>query len=66
MQNQTFAALLIAHEMRRRDIDDAVRARSLRRAAVPSQPLRRAIGRSIIRIGERVAAEPSFQPARSR
>ena len=31
-----------------------------------SQPIRQTIGRTIIRIGQRMAAEPSFRPARSR
>ena len=32
----------------------------------PSRSIRRALGRSIVAIGTRVAAEPSLEPARSR
>jgi hypothetical protein len=46
----------------RREADVArIRARQGRR-----QPIRRTIGRTMIRIGQRMAAEPSFRPARSR
>jgi hypothetical protein len=35
-----------------------------RLAAARSNPIRRSIGYSIIRIGERLAAEPNLRPAR--
>ena len=68
MKAQARYRLRIAHEIRRREIADAAADRSMR--TVPgrpaSQPVRRRLGRSIIRIGERLAAEPSIRPARSR
>lgn len=67
MKAQARYRLRIAHEIRRRDIADAAATHSVRDAARrPSQPIRRALGRSIMRIGERLAAEPSIRPARSR
>ena len=36
------------------------------RTSVPTRSVRRTVGHSIIRIGERLAAEPHFQPARPR
>jgi hypothetical protein len=38
-------------------------ARALRADA--SSPARRAIGRSLIKLGERIASEPALRPARS-
>ena len=35
-------------------------------SAQPAQSIRRAVGRRMIRIGARLAAEPSLEPARSR
>ena len=66
MQEQARISVWIAREIRRWEIADAARARRAREAAAPRQPIRRVVGRSIVRIGERVAAEPSFRPARSR
>jgi len=68
MQEQARISVWIAKEIRRWQMAEASRARSARSARVPAprQPIRRAVGRSIVRIGERVAAEPSFKPARSR
>ena len=67
MQEQTRTSVWIANEIRRWQMAEAASTRRARRTSVPRpQPIRRAIGRSIIRIGERVAAEPSFRPARSR
>jgi hypothetical protein len=40
-------------------------AESDRRVRHSRQPFRRAIGHTIIRIGERMAAEPTFRPART-
>lgn len=67
MQEQTRTSVWIANEIRRWQLAEAASARRARQTRRPQpQPIRRAIGRSIIRIGERVAAEPSFRPARSR
>lgn len=40
-------------------------AEAARRIPHSGQPFRRAIGHTIIRIGERMAAEPTFRPART-
>jgi hypothetical protein len=67
MQEQTRNSVWIANEIRRWQIAEAAWTRSARKSTEPRpRPIRRAIGRSIIRIGERVAAEPAFRPARSR
>jgi hypothetical protein len=67
MQEQTRTSVWIANEIRRWQMAEAASARRARQSPAPRpQPIRRAIGRSIIRIGERVAAEPSFRPARPR
>jgi hypothetical protein len=34
--------------------------------AASSSPARRALGRSLIKLGERIAAEPALRPVRSR
>jgi hypothetical protein len=65
MNQRAWVSVWIATEIRRWQIEEAARARSVRRAAPPRAPIRRAVGRSIVRIGERVAAEPSFRPART-
>jgi hypothetical protein len=57
-------ALYLANDAREREIRAAERARR-----VPSQPrpsVRRSIGRSIVRIGARLAGEPSLELARFR
>ena len=57
-------ALYLANDARQREIRAAEQARQ-----VPSQPrpsLRRSVGRSIVRIGVRLAGEPSLGLARSR
>jgi hypothetical protein len=57
--------LRLANERIRERIDEASRARLAGRKERPS--LRRSVGNSMIRIGERLAAEPSpFRPARMR
>jgi hypothetical protein len=66
MEQETDNRLRIAYEIRRPDIEAVARLCALF-ASIDRQPrsVRRSIGRSIISIGERVAAEP-LQPARSR
>ncbi len=66
MQEQARISVWIAREIRRWEMADAARTRRAREAVPPRQPIRRAVGRSIVRIGERIAAEPSFEPARNR
>jgi hypothetical protein len=59
--------LQFAKDRHANDVQAATNARLLRRSVDASpQSLRRSIGRRIIAIGARVAAEPSIQPARSR
>jgi hypothetical protein len=60
--------LQFARERRANDLQAAANARLfVRPASRPvRQPIRRALGRRIIAIGARVAAEPSIQPAQSR
>jgi hypothetical protein len=59
--------LQFAHDRHANDLQAAANARLFRRSVdTRPQPLRRSIGRRIIAIGARVAAEPSIQPARSR
>jgi hypothetical protein len=66
MNEQARYRLRIANEIRQRQIDEAASWRIARAdRGRQSQPIRRFIGRSIIRIGERLAAEPSILPARS-
>jgi hypothetical protein len=66
MELQTENRLRIAYEIRRPDIEAVARLCALF-ASIDRRPrsIRRSIGRSIISIGQRVAAEP-LQPARSR
>jgi hypothetical protein len=59
--------LLLAQQYRKRDLADAANARRLRsESAASDQPIRARIGRSIIRIGERLAEESNLEPARPR
>lgn len=57
-------ALYLAMDAREREIRAAARERRVSRGQ--AAPLRRAVGQSIIRIGARVAGEPSLGLARSR
>jgi hypothetical protein len=58
--------LEIAQQIRQHEIEEAQAWRIARAGRIGrSQSIKRAIGRSIIGIGERLAAEPSIQPARS-
>ncbi len=67
MQENARNSVWIRNEIRRREMAEAAWVRTARQAnPTRPQPVRRAIGRSIIRIGQRVAADPSFTPARSR
>ena len=67
MKAEAQIQLQFARERRANDLQAAANARLLGRPVQPEpQPIRRAIGRRIIAIGARLAAEPSVQPARSR
>ncbi|MFP5341298.1 MAG: hypothetical protein ACLGIJ_00015 [Candidatus Limnocylindria bacterium] len=63
MQSQIQAALFIALDQRERDIAQAT---AERRFARPRPSIRRAVGRRVIAVGQRIAAEPSLELARSR
>jgi hypothetical protein len=54
-----------AQREREREIRQRIRVRRAQRA-LPQQSVRRAIGRSIVQIGFRIAAEPQARLARSR
>ncbi len=59
MQANADHRLRIAQALRAAEADAAARRRLLRPRPTPPKPsLRRAIGRSLIRLGERIAAEP--------
>ncbi|HYC07785.1 MAG TPA: hypothetical protein VEG29_07655 [Candidatus Binatia bacterium] len=68
MQYQAELQLRLAKELR---FDQARAAAAARLAARPApraarRPIRRALGDRIIAIGQRIAADPSLRPARSR
>jgi len=63
MQMQPWLALSLASERQQREADHVANARRVGR---PTTSIRRALGHRIIAIGTRVAAEPSFELARSR
>ena len=57
-------ALYLANDARERDLRDAAEARRVPRQSRRS--LRQAAGRSLVRVGERLAGEPSMELARFR
>jgi hypothetical protein len=63
MQNHVYLAVALAREHQRREIE---RAASERRFLAPRPSVRRSIGRRVIAVGQRIAAEPSLGLARSR
>jgi hypothetical protein len=63
MQNHARYTLQLSKERIERDIQHAADSR---RAARSEASIRRSVGHRIIRIGERLAAEPSLELARSR
>ena len=63
MQNHARYTLQLSQERIERDIQHAA---DTRRAARSEASLRRSVGHRIIRFGERLAAEPSLELARSR
>lgn len=63
MQNYAQHRLQLSQERIERDIQHAADSR---RAAHSETSIRRSLGHRIIRFGERLAAEPSLELARSR
>ena len=68
MQTQNHFQLRLAQERRAEEMRAAEDARLIAFAtrSVPRQPLRRVLGKRIIAIGSRLAADPALEPARSR
>ena len=58
--------LLLANDRIRSRVIEAANARLVRAEAEHRPSIRRSVGHQMIRIGERLAEEPGFQPARSR
>jgi hypothetical protein len=66
MQSQILFALDIARERQQQAIEQASIDRQLA-ANGPQRPsMRRSVGRRVIALGQRIAAEPSLELARSR
>jgi len=67
MQAQADYQLRLAQEYRMAQITDAANANRIGRRSERANRLsiRRSIGRQIMRIGERLAAEPTAKPARA-
>ena len=63
MQTHGFLALALAREFQQREIERAARER---RSTTSRPSIRRSIGRRVIAVGQRIAAEPSLGLARSR
>ena len=63
MHSNALYTLQLSRERIERDIQHAA---AMRRAARSDSSLRRSVGHRIIRFGERLAAEPSLELARSR
>ena len=63
MQTQVGIALELAREFQAREIE---RASIERRFPIERPSFRRSVGRGVIAIGRRIAAEPSLELARSR
>ncbi len=63
MQSQILFALDVARERQQRAIEQASIDRRLAR---PRSSIRRSLGRRVIAVGRRIAAEPSLELARSR
>jgi hypothetical protein len=60
---QPFVVLALAQEHQRREVERAARER---RSSSPRPSIRRSLGRRVIAVGQRIAAEPSLGLARSR
>jgi len=59
-------AFELAQERREREVAEAIERRRYGASQRAANPVRRAVGRSIISIGARIAAEPQPRLARSR
>ena len=57
-------ALYLANAERERQLRDAAFARRVPRR--PRASVRRTVGRSVVRFGQRLAGEPNLKPVRSR
>jgi hypothetical protein len=66
MMQITMLAFELAQERREREIADAIEHRRIRARQREVNPVRVAVGRSIIAIGARLAGEPQPRLARSR
>ena len=67
MQSQIQSALFVARDQRERDIAQAASERRFASPRPSIRPsLRRSIGRRVIAMGERIAAESHLELARSR
>jgi hypothetical protein len=65
MQFRFEEQLLLAKELRAEEAREAARARQFARAPRP-RPVRRAVGRVLVGLGQWLAAEAPLQPARFR
>ena len=66
-QAHPYLALYLAEAKRAEEAEVAAEARRARRGLSAPHPLRRAVGRRLVELGARLAAEhPSSEPARSR
>ena len=63
MQTQILLALEVARDYQAREVE---RAANDRRFATSRPSIRRSVGRRVIALGQRIAAEPSLGLARSR
>ncbi|HYH92139.1 MAG TPA: hypothetical protein VD763_03185 [Candidatus Saccharimonadales bacterium] len=63
MHTQTRLGLALAREFQQQEIE---RAALERRFSTPRPSIRRTLGRRVIAVGQRIAAEPSLELARSR
>ena len=63
MKSVVMYQLLVVNQRREEQIRDAAQSR---RFSQPSPSIRRAVGASIIRLGSRLAGEPTYELARSR
>ena len=63
MQSEILLALEIARDFQAREIEYAARER---RFSSPRPSIRRSLGLRVIAVGQRIAAEPSLELARSR
>jgi hypothetical protein len=63
MQMQPWLALSLANDAQQREVERVARER---RFHAPRPSIRRSVGRRVIAVGHRIAAEPSLELARSR